>query len=180
MGTQTPPIEYLNQCVSYCEDTGVIRWLLRPLDHFQSEREWKRWNSRYAGKVAGLIDRRGYRRIKIDCHRYKAHRLIWKLMTGDDPRETIDHVDGVTGNNSWNNLRKATQQQQTFNSHIRKDNPTGHRGVDRRGKKWRAYIKLNGVRHELGRFNSVDGAAAAYEAAARKFHGEFYRDEPRR
>lgn len=173
--TPLPPAGYLRSCIDYCEKTGVIHWKYRPRGHFPSKREWLRWNARYAGTVAGVIDPRGYRRIRINRHRYKAHRLIWCWMTGEDPPYTIDHIQGGPDNNVWNNLRVATQKQQTHNVCLRKDNPTGYRGVTRRRKKWAAQITINGTRQWLGCFNSIEEAAAVYESEARKYHGEFFR-----
>jgi|KBSMisStandDraft_5_1062788.scaffolds.fasta_scaffold117876_2 hypothetical protein len=170
-----PAVKYLRACVSYCPKTGVLRWRTRLREHFPSEREWKRWNSRYAGTVAGMISTRGYRRLRIDRHRYKAHRLIWKLMTGKEPPDTIDHIDGNTENNIWHNLRAATQRQQTHNARLRKDNLSGYRGVRRRGKGWLAFIKIDGATHDLGCFPSMEQAVAVRQAAARRLYGEFYR-----
>ena len=173
--TKLPSADYLRERLDYCPATGALHWRARSREHFLSKREWARWNARYAGSVAGMIDPRGYRRLRIDRHRYKAHRLIWKLMTGNEPPETIDHIDGGFDNNAWHNLRAATQQQQTLNTRLRKDNPSGYRGVTRSGKKWRAQIKVNGTRRGLGSFNSIEDAATAYAIAARELHGEFYR-----
>ena len=173
--TQLPSVDYLRERLDYCPTTGVLHWRTRSREHFLSNREWARWNARYAGTVAGMISTRGYRRLRIDRHRYKAHRVIWKLMTGEEPPETIDHIDGGFDNNAWCNLRAATQQQQTLNTRLRKDNPTGYRGVVRSRKKWRAYIKANGTGRHLGCFNSIEEAAAAYAVAARELHGEFCR-----
>lgn len=40
---------------------------------------------------------------------YVASRLIWKLMTGEDPGTlVIDHIDRDSSNNRWSNLRATT------------------------------------------------------------------------
>jgi hypothetical protein len=48
--------EYVRRCLDYDSDTGVFRWRARddvPI----------RWNTRYAGRVAGYLNGDGYRVI---------------------------------------------------------------------------------------------------------------------
>jgi len=106
---------------------------------------------------------------------YLQHRIIWKLQTGKEPPPFIDHKDLNRQNNCWFNLREATKSEQNWNSGVRKDNKSGYKGVTPSGKKWRASIGVNGAIYHIGSFSTVEEAAAAYEAEARKLHGEFWR-----
>jgi hypothetical protein len=110
--------------------------------------------------------------------RYQAHRIIWKWVTGEDPPWEIDHKDQDRANNRWVNLRRATDSEQQWNRGLRKSNTSGWRGVHWQ-RKWKAAILVNGVRRYLGRFATAEEASAAYEVAARKLHGEFYRPQRR-
>lgn len=47
--------EYLNECFSYCRNTGALTWAARPLDHFKTERGWKTFLSQRAGKMLGVL-----------------------------------------------------------------------------------------------------------------------------
>jgi len=76
-----------------------------------------------------------------------------------------DHIDGNPSNNSRSNLREVTHQQNAMNK-------TRARGYywDKRARKWRAYIYLNGKLKTLGYFDIEADAAAAYEEAKAKYH----------
>ncbi len=89
----------------------------------------------------------------------------------------IDHVDGDGLNNRRDNLRYATHQQQQFNrKRPNKRNSSGHKGVtwnDKR-QRWMAQIGYSGINIYLGLFSNKTQAAAAYDSAAHRLHGEFY------
>src|SRR5580765_8002422 len=88
-----PEQPYLRECLRYSRKTGAVKWRRRPLHHFANEGVWCAWNSRFAGKIAGTPDPKGYTRISVNGVIYKAHRLVWKLVTGMEPTAGIDHKD---------------------------------------------------------------------------------------
>lgn len=170
-----PSVEYLRECFVYEQSTGVLRWKRRPLGHFSTERSWGEWNKRFTGKIVGRGTKRGYCLTILFGERWLLHRIIWKLMTGMEPPETIDHVDGDPANNRWANLRVATQLEQMWNSRFRRNNTSGYRGVVASRGKWQVQIRAGGIRRFLGRFDTLEEATVVYEAAAREAHGGFYR-----
>jgi hypothetical protein len=170
-----PRRKYLAECFVYTR-TGELRWKRRPRTHFPKEKEWRRWNSRYAGTQAGALKPDGYRDIGIDGVLHKAHRIVWKLVRDKEPPEFLDHIDGDRDNNRLGNLRPANRTQQKWNSHLYKNNLSGRRGVSPRGAKYIARIRVHGILVHLGTFKSIAAAAAAYEAVARKLHRGFYRE----
>jgi hypothetical protein len=172
-----PPVEYLRECFSYDSETGELTWKRRPREHFATQSGWKIFNRHYAGTCAGTINNLGYRHILVQGRHYTVHRIIWKLITDEEPPEFLDHIDGNKSNNRFINLRSATRTQQRWNSRLNKDNLCGRRGVQQRGNQWIARINVNGVSRYLGRFNTVEMAAEVYETAARELHGEFYREQ---
>jgi hypothetical protein len=100
------------------------------------------------------------------------HREILKVPKG----MLVDHINHDGMNNRSANLRKATHSQNMCNRKKRSDSSTSkYKGVCwHKGKrKWEATIGFKGRNIHLGRFKSEKAAAKAYDAAARKYHGEF-------
>lgn len=108
----------------------------------------------------------GYLRVSIQDVNYLAHRLIYKMMTGEEPAE-IDHIDGNRSNNKWANLRAVDRKTNSRNRRLGKNNTSGVIGVSRQGSLWHAYIVLDGKQHHLGFFKTIEEAKAARKAAER-------------
>jgi hypothetical protein len=89
-------------------------------------------------------------------------------MTGEWPADQIDHKNRVGTDNRWENLRAATNQQNQFNTTVRRNNKCGLKGVhwSKEKKKWRAQIGLNGKTWSLGYYLTPEDASAAYRDAA--------------
>lgn len=109
------------------------------------------------------------RRITYKKKCYLEHRIIWFWVTGIWPDKLIDHVNGNPLDNRWLNLRLATHSQNGHNKKVTKSNSTGVKGVSKsKNGKFKATINL-------GSFNTVEEAKVVYDEAARKLHGEFFR-----
>lgn len=129
------------------------------------------------GNVAGSICKiNGYRRIPIDKKFYRAHRLVWIYYNGEIPIGLdIDHINRVKTDNRIQNLRLATNAQNTQNVTKRKDCSSGYKGVYYRKdvEKWVARIGIDNKRIHLGFYETAELAGEAYKSAAEKLHKEF-------
>jgi hypothetical protein len=128
------------------------------------------------GSVAGSVKYNGYIHISVMGKLYYAHRLAWLYMTGDWPKNDIDHINRERNDNKWINLRNATPSQNHMNKATPKSNTSGYRGVsfNKLVKKWTAQIKINRKKIHLGCFACKEEAAKSYEKAAKVIYGEFY------
>lgn len=164
--TQAKPLPsqaVLRELFDYNPETGELTWLRRPEKTGQ-------WNGKYAGKAAGT-PRKGYVSVTIDRQKYQAHRLIWKLVFGTIPNEKmVDHENGICDDNRLENLRLVTNQQNQLNR--RCDKGRGYKGVYRKDNRWKAEITTPEGRKYLGLFKTPEQAAIAYDAAAKRWHGE--------
>lgn len=88
-----------------------------------------------------------------------------------------DHIDHNPFNNVRSNLRPCTQQQNTFNGKLGKNNKTGVTGVAvfslSKQNPWRARIMVNHKEIHLGCFPTFEDAVKARLEAEKKYFGDF-------
>lgn len=125
--------------------------------------------------------------IKYKGKRYKRSVLVWIYHYGDVPVDRlVDHrKSSDTLNDRIENLRLATQKENSENrvkNLTYKGKPTSskYKGVNwqKNDKKWQALIRVikdgKSWRLNLGRFDTEEEAYAAYVAAAKVHHGDFF------
>jgi hypothetical protein len=154
--------DYLKEILDYEPKTGVFVW-----------RSCARPDK--TGRKAGWFDAHGYNRIMINNKAYVAHRLAWLYVTGNWPKEYIDHINNNPADNRFCNLREATPRQNSANQGIRKRNLAGYKGVIKHRLKWKAQFTHNYQTIYLGLFDTPEQAHAAYSEAAQQLNGQFAR-----
>ena len=121
------------------------------------------------------VNRRGYGRLSIFDESYSAHRVVWKWIYGQEPKEHIDHIDGNPGNNRINNLREASHVENSWNQRMSRSNTSGFKGVSKYRSRWKARVKKDGKTYCLGTYDTPEEAHQAYCKAAAELHGDFAR-----
>jgi hypothetical protein len=154
----------LRELLEYNPETGVFT------------RKYSK-RSKNPNRIAGSVDKLGYRYLMVDGTTYPAHHLAWFWVTKTWPEGELDHKNGVRDDNSFGNLRPASHHQNMQNRGRPSNNKSGFKGVCAEGSKWRAYIGSNGKRYSLGTYDSPEETHAAYRKAARHLNGEFARTE---
>jgi hypothetical protein len=155
-------LEGIEDHLSYDPETGLFHWL-------------RSAGSRAKGSVAGHLHSTGYVQVSYKGKRHFVHRLAFWFMEGVMPKECVDHINGVTEDNRWVNLREASQSENLRNMKPR-GGASKYKGVTRNGNYWQARItsKELGQKH-LGCFICDKEAALVYNYAALKHFGSFAR-----
>lgn len=97
---------------------------------------------------------------------------LHRMIMSPAPGEVVDHINHDTLDNRKCNLRVCLQNQNALN---RRSHISQWKGVswDKRNRKWRARIRINGTLTHLGLFKEHTDALLAYDSAAIKHFGEF-------
>jgi hypothetical protein len=157
----------IKKFLSYHENTGIF---ISKVNRGYSLKE---------GDGLGILRKDGYISIMIDRKSYKSHRLAWLYVTGEYPKNTIDHKNRKKSDNKFENLRDITHKKNCQNRGKRKDNKSGVTGVYRNAKRnnWVCGIRIDGKYYHLGSFKNFDSAVEARKEALKEFkfykgHGE--------
>lgn len=167
-------LDFLKEVMTYNPLTGRVKYLdERPRHHFDSGIGYAVWHRKCAGRYADNIQicksRGGYlrREFRLKGRRFLCHKVAWYFMTGEYPLFDIDHINGDSTDNRWENLRDGT----VVNMHnVKKNanNTSGFNGVsfDTFKGKYVAYYNCPKEKKQkrLGVFESAEEAAEVSRA----------------
>lgn len=170
-----PEQEVLCKLLRYDPDTGSLFWRERdesffPLNGKGAVGNAAHWNRRFYGKPA-FSCRGRYMTGSILGKNYSAHRIIWKMMTGLESADEIDHINGNNLDNRIENLRVASRLVNARNTKKSKKNSSGVTGVtwSVANKKWVAYIGTSSMPgHYVGSFVEFSDAVDARIGAEKR------------
>lgn len=164
----------LKELVVYDPESGLLTAL------FDGDSRGGKFRIRKGEIITGCLtgkyykEGRGYVTVYIDKRQYKLHRLAWLYMTGNWPEYQIDHINGITTDNRWCNLRQANNSQNTCNQKIQRNNTSGYKGVswDNNHGLWRARIMIN--MKTIGKyFKTIEDAVEWRKSVLPNLHGEY-------
>lgn len=152
--------ERLREVLHYHAATGIFTWRVATSKRIR------------VGAIAGCKHKRDGRiYISVDRRLYKAHRLAWFYVEGVWPPHGIDHRDNVPDHNWFDNLRLATQAQNSQNQRrAHRDSKSGLLGVQFNHGKYFARLKRGGLMVIGKRFDSAVEAHASYLEIKALFH----------
>jgi hypothetical protein len=166
-----PPLNFLNE-ILYLDESSPsgLRWKIT------------KGSRAIANSPAGTRHNQGYWSIGISTDKkrmYLCHRIIYYMKTGEDLiGKYIDHPSGDRNNNK--HLRVCTHKENLRNrlkkpGNINKKFTSKFKGVsfESYSNKWKAQIHANGNNKNLGRYETEEQAAEAYNQAALEAFGQF-------
>jgi len=160
-------IDELRSLLDYDPATGELVWKPRDPALFKNGVRYQSWNTRFAGKQAGSVNKvSGYRLVAVVGSYLYAHRIAYALHHGEWP-EVIDHANGDRLDNRIENLSSVSAAENMRNIKIPSHNTSGSIGVywDKVNSKWCSQIIVGGIKKNLGRFSSYDDAVQARKDA---------------
>lgn len=134
---------------------------------FVSDEDFER-----TSKHTWWLDRMGRPQTDIKYKRLLITRFIMTPPNG----MVVDHINGDQLNNTRENLRICTREENQRNRTILNKNSTsGHRGVswDKFRKKWVAQLSIKYKHIYLGRFDKIEDAVSVVSQEIIKRHGEY-------
>lgn len=150
-------LAYAKQHLSYDSETGIFT----------------RLTGEYKGERAGYLCTKGHRQLKLSGRAYMAHRIAWLMHHGEMPSQQIDHINHNKDDNRISNLRDVSHTVNAQNRALQTKSKSGVLGVHRWRKRWVAHIRVDSRLINLGVFDTIPEASAAYIAAKLKFHPGF-------
>ena len=103
---------------------------------------------------------------------------LHRIILNSPPNLLVDHKNGHTLDNRRENLRLATRSQNVHNK-CKTQSKTSSKFIgvsfEKRRGRWDVRIRHEGKQIWIGTFDNEIDAAKAYDAAAKKYHGEFAR-----
>ena len=105
----------------------------------------------------------GRRRILVDSNLYLFHRVVWKLIYGNEPK-FIDHINQNPSDNRVENLRQVDKSSNARHQKKPKNNSSGFIGVSwyKSSSKWKASICVNSNYLSIGYYKNIKDAVLAY------------------
>ena len=111
--------------------------------------------------------------ITCSLHNLVANEFLEK--PDNDNYYVVDHIDHDRTSNKLLNLRYATLSQNGFNKAkgTLRQYASLYKGVNKSMGRWRAEVAFQGQKYHLGRFDTEEAAARAYNNKALEIGGEY-------
>lgn len=135
---------------------------------------WKEsGKGRKADRSFGCVCKKwGYVIGRFNEKTIRAHRVIWEIFNGEIPDGMqIDHVNHIRHDNRIENLRLVSNQENSKNNSMKKNNTSGVTGVcwnSQKGK-WMARIKVDYKDIHLGLYSDISDAVKARKRAENNY-----------
>ncbi len=125
----------------------------------------------FVSKYQWYLGKNGYP-ICYSLYKMQLHRFIYNYILGEYPPSNlyVDHIDRNKLNNTDNNLRLATPQENSYN----KSTSTNKKGVKKISENnYCATIVKDGLKNQIKNIRTPEEAAEIYNMMAEELFGQF-------
>ena len=143
--------------------TGQTRYAMVDIEDAERLNQFK-WNAHPRSLSIQRIE-------KIAPTRFHNYSLASEVM--QQPYQLFDHINRDTFDNRKCNLRPCTLSQNMANKQRYKNAKHKYKGAYPKSGKWQAELRYEGKLYSLGRFNTEEEAAHAYDTKAKELFGAF-------
>lgn len=155
-----PPLDILKWLFRYDSDTGKLYKIRGSSGRlWEPEREITAVQNGYL--QVSIRDSNGLEKL------FLVHHICYYIVSGVEPLQVVDHINGITTDNQFSNLRLATDSLNQRNRGMNSNNTSGVTGVywNKRVNKWvsRAYDN-SGKQKYLGSYEDKEEAARVVSA----------------
>jgi hypothetical protein len=157
----------LRRRLNYDPGTGIFTWI-------NVSEDIKYLLGTRAGSIRDNGNGKPYRRIELYGHAYYASRLAYFYMTGEWPKNLVDHINGNSIDDRWGNLREASYSENNRNLRPWINKSGLPMGVSKtRGGRYCAYISECGKRKYIGIKDTPEEAHELFISERRRVYGQF-------
>lgn len=163
-----PSLDYLKTRISVDVENGIVFWIDATKHH-------KPLVGCQAGsKRGGSSNGKYYWHVKIDTAPIKRSHIIFLFATGKWPELQIDHINGDSLDDRFENLREVTPTQNAWNHKKRAKKSDCPMGVRRlKSGRYLARIACNKQMFQFGPFETQDEASAIYQRKRKEMFGDY-------
>jgi hypothetical protein len=150
----------LKELLDYDPETGIFKWKKSKSNRVKN------------GSIAGYENILGYIEIRVEGKPYLGHRLAWFYVYSYFPECGLDHKNRIKSDNRIKNLREITQQCNSRNCGLSKNNTSGVTGVhwSKRERRWISQIMVNRKLKYLGNNKKLNDAVLARWKGEKKYN----------
>jgi hypothetical protein len=160
-------MDFISQIIDeVIESVLEERWL--PIVGYEDYKvsDLGRLKNKHSRILQPTITNKGYNRATL-CkksiqNRYLVHRLVLQAFNPTEEELVCDHINHIRNDNRLCNLRWATQSQNLRYKKKMTNCSSQYLGVCKKGKKWEVDCSVNSKLIYIGRYNTEEEAAKAY------------------
>jgi hypothetical protein len=154
--------EMVRELFDYNPNTGSLTIKRRGREWFDTDKDWRRYNSTHEGQVI-------VRGSRIFRKQFSSAEIIWLWMTGTYPDE-VNRKNHNKHDHRWVNLRSITRQQCIKSRRLFRNSSFLYHGIrELPNGMFKASIKDDGRIVRLGRFDSFSKALKARKEAEKRY-----------